>query len=210
MLAIIQARTQSKRLKGKVLKVILGKPVIQHLIDNLKKSKLISNIVVATSKNKSDHRLAKYLKKIKINIYRGSHLNVADRLLKAAKKFNKDNYFIRVSADSPFLDFRIVDRVIKKLYKTKIKNPDIVTNVYPRSFPSGQSVEIINQLTLKNYIKQFNKDDIEHVTKYFYRYNSNFLIINVLNKSKKIKIKIKMSIDTIEDFNLLKKYKLKR
>ena len=208
MLVIIQARTQSKRLKGKVLKVILGKPVIQHLIDNLKKSKLISNIVVATSKNKSDQRLAKLLKKIKINIYRGSHLNVADRLLKAAKKFNKDNYFIRVSADSPFLDFRIVNRVIKKLHKTKIKNPDIVTNVYPRSFPSGQSVEIINQLTLTNYIKQFNKDDIEHVTKYFYRYSSNFLIINVLNKSKKNKIK--MSIDTIEDFNLLKKYKLKR
>ena len=77
MLAIIQARCNSKRFKNKVLHTFLGKPIIQHVIDNVKRSKKISKIIVATSKNKTDNKLAIYLKKNKIKLFRGDHLNVA-------------------------------------------------------------------------------------------------------------------------------------
>ena len=65
MIAIIQARCNSKRFKNKVLEIFLGKPIIQHVVDNVKKSKKLNMVIVATSKNKSDDKLIKYLKKKK-------------------------------------------------------------------------------------------------------------------------------------------------
>ena len=200
MIAIIQARCKSKRFKNKVLKFFLGKPIIQHVVDNVKKSKKLNKVIVATSKNKSDDKLIKYLKKKKINFYRGSHLNVAKRLSELAEK-KKSNFFIRISGDSPFVNAKIIDRAIS-LHK-KRKNVDLITNVFPRTFPMGQSVEIIKTKIIRKNLKRFNVKDKEHVTRYFYENNDNFSIINFRNKSKK-KI-FKMSIDTKKDFNFLEK-----
>ena len=199
MIAIIQARCNSKRFKNKVLEIFLGKPIIQHVVDNVKKSKKLNMVIVATSKNKSDDKLIEYLKKKNINFYRGSHLNVAKRLSELAEK-KKSNFFIRISGDSPFINFKIIDRAIS-LHK-KNKNFDIVTNVFPRTFPMGQSVEIIKTEIIKKNLKQFSNKDREHVTRYFYKNNSIFSILNFRNRSRK-KI-FKMSIDTIKDFNNLK------
>ena len=155
---------------------------------------------MATSKNKSDDKLIKYLKKKNINFYRGSHLNVAKRLSDLAEK-KKSNFFIRISGDSPFVNAKIIDRAIS-LHK-KRKNVDLITNVFPRTFPMGQSVEIIKTKIIRKNLKRFNVKDKEHVTRYFYENNDNFSIINFRNKSKK-KI-FKMSIDTKKDFNFLEK-----
>ena len=200
MIAIIQARCNSKRFKNKVLKFFLGKPIIQHVVDNVKKSKKLNKVIVATSKNKSDDKLIKYLKKKNINFYRGSHLNVAKRLSDLAEK-KKSNFFIRISGDSPFVNAKIIDRAIS-LHK-KRKNVDLITNVFPRTFPMGQSVEIIKTKIIRKNLKRFNVKDKEHVTRYVYENNDNFSIINFRNKSKK-KI-FKMSIDTKKDFNFLEK-----
>ena len=115
-------------------------------------------------------------------------------------KKKKSNFFIRISGDSPFINFKIIDRAIS-LHK-KNKNFDIVTNVFPRTFPMGQSVEIIKTEIIKKNLKQFSNKDREHVTRYFYKNNSIFSILNFRNRSRK-KI-FKMSIDTIKDFNNLK------
>ena len=77
-----------------------------------------------------------------------------------------------------------------------------MTNVFPRTFPMGQSVEIIKTEIIKKNLKQFSNKDREHVTRYFYKNNSIFSILNFRNRSRK-KI-FKMSIDTIKDFNNLK------
>ena len=199
MMAIIQARCNSKRFRNKVLKIFLGKPIIQHVVDNVKKSKKLNMVIVATSKNKSDDKLIEYLKKKNINFYRGSHLNVAKRLSVLAEK-KKSNFFIRISGDSPLINFKIIDRAIS-LHK-KNKNVDIVTNVFPRTFPMGQSVEIIKTELIKKNLKQFSNKDKEHVTRYFYKNYSIFSILNFRNRSRK-KI-FKMSIDTKKDFNDLK------
>ena len=92
MLAIIQARSDSKRFPKKVLKKVYGNPLIYHVITRVLKSKKISKVIVATSKNKSDDELVKYLKKIKIKFYRGSLDNVAERFVKAAET-QKTNFF---------------------------------------------------------------------------------------------------------------------
>ena len=147
MLLIIQARSSSKRFPNKVLYPIKKKPVIIRVILNALKSKKVSKLLIATSNNRSDDELVNFLKKKNFNVFRGSLSNVADRLLKAAQ-INNSKYFIRISGDSPLIDYKIIDRAIK-IFKKDKKNKDLITNVFPRTFPSGQSVEIIKTKILK-------------------------------------------------------------
>jgi len=204
LLAIIQARTSSIRFPKKVLTRIYGKTIIEHVVLKIKKSKKIKTLIVATSVKKSDDMLVDHLKKNKIKYFRGSLENVALRLLQVALKY-KQKYFIRISGDSPLIDYKIINRSINLL--KKIKNVDIVTNVFPRTFPSGQSVEIINVNSLKKNLKKMSKFDLEHVTSYFYKNNQIFLIKNF---STKLNCNIKLSIDTKQDLKvILKKIKKK-
>ena len=117
MIGIIQARSSSKRLKNKVLLCVNGKPIINHVYTALKKSKELKKIIVATSLSNSDTQLVNYLKENNIQFYRGSLKNVAKRLYDCANK-NKSNYFVRISADSPFTDYKIVNRAIR-IHKKK-------------------------------------------------------------------------------------------
>ena len=97
----------------------------------------------------------------------------------------------------------MIDKAIK--ISQKQKGYDIITNTFPRTFPKGQSVEIIKTSILKKYSKHFLRSDKEHVTKYFYDNSRNFKIKNfTFNGKNKI---IKLSIDTKKDLqNILKKF----
>ena len=192
----------SKRFRGKVLYKINKKPLIWYLINNIKKSKKVTDIIVATSKNKSDNALTKYLKKINIKFFRGNLDNVMKRLFDLSKKFKK-RYFLRISADSPLLDYRIIDKAIS--LANKKKNFDLITNVFPRSYPSGQSAEIIRSDILRNALNnpKITKYDLEHVTTFFYKNNKNYRILNFSTKKKYYN---KFSIDYKNDLGNLKKY----
>ena len=197
MLVIIQARTSSKRFKNKILYSFYGKPLIQHVIEKIKKSKKVK-IVVSTSINKEDNKLVSFLIKNKIRYYRGPLNNVAKRLYDTAI-FERENFFLRISGDSPLIDFRIINKIINIFENNK--NFDLITNVFPRTFPSGQSVEIIKTSTLGKNLKFFSKIDKEHVTRFFYRNSSKFRIKNFANK-KNSSIK-KLSIDTLSELKLI-------
>ena len=192
----------SKRFKGKVLYKIKKKPLIWYLINNIKKSKKVTNIIVATSKNKSDDPLTKYLKRINIKFFRGNLNNVMKRLFDLSKKLKK-KYFLRISADSPLIDYRIINKAI--LLANKKKKFDLITNVFPRSYPSGQSTEIIRSDILRNALNnpKITKYDLEHVTTFFYRNNKKYRIINFSAKKKYYN---KFSIDFKNDLGNLKKY----
>ncbi len=203
MLAIIQARTSSKRFPKKVLHKIKSKPLIIRVVDNVLKSNLISNLIIATSREKSDNQLVNLIKKFKLKFYRGSLGNVALRMLKVAQN-NKAKYFMRLSGDSPLIDFKIIDYAIKTLKRHK--NIDIVTNVFPRSYPSGQSVEIIKTKVLNDYIKNFNENEKEHVTTFFYSNSKKFKIVNFKKNTKSYKNSPKLSIDYKSDLKKIKKF----
>ena len=206
MLCIIQARSNSKRFKNKVLHLIHGVPLIQHVINRVKRSKKIKKIIVASSLKKNDDNLISYLKKNKINFFRGDLENVAMRLYKTAKK-NKAKFFVRISGDSPLIDPKLIDKAIKM--SKGLKKYDIITNVFPRTFPKGQSVEVIKTSILKKYSKSFSKLDKEHVTKYFYD-NSNYFRIKNFKFNSKHKT-MKLSIDTKKDLkDILNKFNKKK
>ncbi|MDC0350205.1 hypothetical protein OAM73_00005, partial [Candidatus Pelagibacter sp.] len=134
----VQARYNSSRLRGKVLKKINKKPLLQFLIDRLKKIKE-SKIVVLTSTIKSDNKIVKLCKKNSIEFFRGSHLNVYQRYCDALNYY-KPSFFVRICGDSPLQNKTIIIKMIN-LYKKN--NFNIISNVFPRSFPVGMSVEVI-------------------------------------------------------------------
>lgn len=206
MLCIIQARSNSKRFKNKVLHLIYGIPIIQHVVNRIKRSKKTTKLIVSSSLKKSDNNLISYLKKNRIKFFRGDLENVAMRLYETAKT-NKAKSFVRISGDSPLIDPKLVDRAIK--ISQKEKKYDIITNVFPRTFPQGQSVEVIKTSIIKKYSKNFSKLDKEHVTKYFYDNSNKFLIKNfTFNGKNKI---MKLSVDTKKDLkDILKKFNNKK
>jgi len=206
LLCIIQARSNSKRFKNKVLHLIYGIPIIQHVVNRIKRSKKTTKLIVSSSLKKSDNNLISYLKKNKIKFFRGDLENVAMRLYETAKT-NKAKSFVRINGDSPLIDPKLVDKAIE--ISQKEKKYDIITNVFPRTFPKGQSVEVIKTSIIKKYSKNFSKLDKEHVTKYFYDNSNKFLIKNfTFNGKNKI---MKLSVDTKKDLkDILKKFNNKK
>lgn len=200
MIIFIQARYSSNRLYGKVLKKILNKPLIGWMIERIIKSNLKLPIAVLTSVNVSDDLIENYCKSVGIKVFRGDLNNVALRFITACNFFN-ENKFIRLCGDSPLID----PEIIKDAIEVSIKNPDfdLITNIQKRTFPKGQSVEIVNIKSLKRlYQKNLNKYEQEHVTLGFYNRKDDFKIINFESNKNGFQ-DIQLSIDTQDDFDLI-------
>ena len=195
---LIQARMSSSRLPGKVLMEIRGRPILQYLIDRFK-SITDKKIVVLTSTRKDDNPIVDYCEKNDFLFYRGSLKDVAARFLYAAEKYDFDS-FIRINADSPLIDPIIVNRANDIFNGNKL---DLVTNTFPRTFPIGQSVEVISTSALKNaYSKMSSPAHFEHVTTYFYENFKNFRIKNFQNNFNLSSYRL--SVDTHSDFKKIK------
>lgn len=204
MIVIIQARSSSKRFPNKVLFKINKIPLILHVVNRIKLSKKVKKIIVATSTDKTDDKLIYLLKKNKIRYKRGSLKNVALRMYNSAKEENA-RYFLRISGDSPLIDPKLIDKAITLFNKNK--NTDILTNVYPRTYSSGQSVEIIKTKLLKDNLHKMNLYEKEHVTTFFYYNSERFRIINFKNNDiKKYKKNKKFSVDLKSDLKKMLKF----
>ena len=200
MLAIIQARTSSKRLKGKVLKKINKKTLLDRVVNKVSQSRKISKIIIATSLDKSDNSIVTFCKNRKIEFFRGDLNNVYERYFQVLKK-TKLKSFIRICADSPFIDPHLIDKGINFFNSGKY---EIVTNVCPRSFPKGQSIEIFNsKIFMKNSLKIKKKRDKEHVTEYFYDNFKKFKLKNF--KYNKNCSKLNLSVDNHKDMIVARK-----
>jgi spore coat polysaccharide biosynthesis protein SpsF len=197
MIAIIQARMSSRRLPGKSMMKIQGKTILQRVIERVNCSVKVKKIIVATSRHKSDCIIKKFCEKKNIEHFQGDLVNVYKRFVDLVKKKNIKK-FVRICADSPFIDPKIIDKLIVEFNKN---NFDLVTNVYPRSFPKGQSVEVIKAETfIKNFKKIKNKSFLEHITKYFYsKKNSKKIRIKNIKNIKNFS-NYNLSIDTLKDF----------
>lgn len=196
---IIQARLDSKRLPGKVMKEVNGMPVLGYVISRAKRTKGLHNIVLATTYRKSDEPLIKYALKQNLFVHQGKVNDVAHRFLSCAERFRSD-YLVRINADSPFIDPDLISKGIKYCYNSKV---DLVTNIIGRTFPYGISVEIISTGALKNSYKFMKKNEREHVTLYFYNHSKSFNIITMTSRFKKIR-KANMVIDEEYDLKIFK------
>ena len=151
----------SKRLPGKVLMQLGKYKVIELLYKRLLKSKKVNKIIVATTKNNSDGILCEFLKKSNIDYFRGEENNVLKRFIDLSKKY-KPNYIIRITADCPLVDFRMLDNMITLFEQKKI---DYLSNSHPPTFPDGLDIEIFTYQSLIEANKKAKfKYEKEHVT----------------------------------------------
>ena len=199
VLAIIQARYNSTRFPGKVVKKINGKTVLEILIKRLSKSKYISKIIVACSKNQKDKAISNICKKLGVNYFIGSENDVLARFYKAAKKYNAAN-IVRITADCPLLDYKIVDNVISNFF---LKRVDYASNIHPPTFPDGLDVEVFKFSALKEaYINTRKFTEREHVTPFIIN-NKKFKKFNL--KNDKDYSFLRLTLDEKEDFLLIEK-----
>ena len=196
----LAARSGSKRLPNKhFLKLNSNYTVIDFCINRLKKSKIIKNIFLCTTKNKTDNKFELVCKKHKIIIFRGSENNVLKRFIDCAKQ-NSIKNIVRITADCPIIDPKIIDKCINLHFK---KKSDYTTNTLKLSFPDGLDVEVINLNSLiKSQQNSKNKFNKEHVTPYirkskiFNKYNFK----NLKNYSNR-----RWTLDNSKDYIFLKK-----
>jgi glutamate-1-semialdehyde aminotransferase/spore coat polysaccharide biosynthesis protein SpsF (cytidylyltransferase family) len=199
VLAIIQARYNSTRFPGKVVKKINNKTILEILIKRLSKSKYISKIIVACSDNSSDKEIVKVCKKLRINYFIGSENDVLDRFYNAAKKYRGSNV-LRITADCPLIDSNIVDKIIVNFFLKKI---DYASNVNPPTFPDGLDAEVFKFAALKEaYIKTKQLTEREHVTPFIIN-NKKFKKFNL--KNFKNYSSLRLVLDEKEDFILIEK-----
>lgn len=193
----IQARLSSTRFPKKVLAPFLGVTVIENLLLNLSKQSIPT--FVLTSKESSDLPLVAHLTSRKIPLHQGSLNSLIYRYF-SFMDYHGLEYVIRISGDSPLLHPRIVQDCIHlaELHS----NFDLVTNVFPRTFPSGQSVEIIPKRTLARLLDEnLDENCHEHLTLFIYKNSKKFRILNHHNPF--LGKLPKMSLDNFEELNQL-------
>lgn len=194
IVAIIQARCNSSRLKDKVLADLDGEPLIERVLKRIKPIKIISNIVVATSHSVSDDRLVEWCKSKEVDYFRGSELNVLERYYHCAKAHAAD-VIVRVTADDPFKDPLIICHAINLL---KNNNYDYVSNTIEPTYPEGIDIEVFKFKSLEVAFKEaLLVSEKEHVTPYIWKNSEKFSLFNF--KYKENLSHLRWTIDYLED-----------
>lgn len=162
---VVQARMSSRRVPGKVLREVGGKPMLQYLLESLEQCRELDDLCVATSVEPSDDAVAAWCHDRGLPCVRGPLDDVAARFLLAVKERGLDA-FVRVCGDSPLLDWRLVDKAVSLF---RVGECTMVSNIQTRSYPKGQSVEVLDACMYKNaYDLMLEVDDLEHVTRLLY------------------------------------------
>ena len=194
ILCIIQARETSKRFPNKIYATLKGVPVLYHVLDRVKRAKLLDDIVVA-----SPHDIN--VPEGVVNVVPPSEEeDVLSRYFIVAKGWNAD-YILRVTSDCPLLDSALIDFII---YTGINYQADYCSNVMVRTFPDGLDAELISYPALK-YLSDTVRDPYhrEHVTTFIREYPDTFDVVSVENY--KDESHVKWSIDTPKDLQEIEK-----
>jgi N,N'-diacetyllegionaminate synthase len=191
--ALLIVRLKSKRLKKKSILKINGEYLIEHLIKRVKRLNGINKIILCTSTNKQDDKLANIANKNKIDLYRGDELNVLKRIYYCIKEFKCD-HILRITGDDILTDKYYAEKTIN----THLKHNSDYTDC--KHIPSGTEIEVFSVKTIKNlYENLIDSSGSEYLTNYITENKDQFSISSCVVKNKH-KSNIRLTIDTIEDF----------
>lgn len=188
----------STRFPGKMLAPFGGIPLVEVILDNIGASVGRERLVLATSSEVSDAPLVAYAKAIGYQVFRGDLSNVFARFQACAVSY-PCNWIIRICGDSPLLDVSLIHALLERCSS----DTDLVTNVGIRTFPPGQSVEILNAKTMASIdADSLADDEKEHLTRVFYRHPERYRVHNVACSDPGW-LEQSYVVDTIEDLRRL-------
>ena len=208
IVCIIQARMSSTRLPGKVMMEIRGKHLLHYVINQVKQSKKLDSIVIATTTLTKDTQIVNYVNSLQENFFRGDPENVLDRYYECAKEYNAD-IIVRITADCPFIDHKIIDKCISKFQNgdfdylsNTIKKENDVWNYHHNGFPVGMALEVFTFNALKKAKNEAKKpSEKEHVSPYMVNNSNLFKLGNIENDENQSDIRL--TVDHKIDFDLI-------
>lgn len=164
--AIVQARSGSSRLPGKVLLPVLGKAILQHQLERILRAQELDDVVLATTKNPQDDAVVELGTAAGCKVFRGSEQDVLDRFYRAAL-MTKPDAVVRLTGDEPFMDPALIDEIVRSFKADNLN--DCLTNVAPPSYPDGLDIEVFKFSALETAWKNAKlAAEREHVTPYIY------------------------------------------
>jgi spore coat polysaccharide biosynthesis protein SpsF len=203
IVTIIQARLNSSRLPGKVLKDLGGQPLLVWSVERCRLAQSLSQVVVATTEDPADDPIADLCAERGYPCFRGSQFDVLDRYYQAAKHFNA-GVIVRVTADCPLIDPSVVDIVVEDFLRG---GADFVANrlppPWPRTYPIGLDTEVCAFAGLERAWKEAAlKHEREHVMPYFYDLEGRFRV-RIVDHDPDCGSQ-RWTVDTPEDLDLLR------
>lgn len=193
---IIQARMGSERLPGKVMREVLNRPLLAHLLERMIQVENV-DLIVATTEDRNDQPIVDLCRSMGVAVFRGDTADVLSRYVKASEGYDT---VIRVTGDCPLLDAEVVEELLDKFRLGKF---DYVSNTIKRTYPRGYDVEVLTTEALLRLNKSATGADREHVTSYLVSHQDKFSIDQVVRKSDLSSFRL--TVDTIEDFELIKR-----
>ena len=195
MLAVLQARMSSSRLPGKVLRPILGQPMLALQVERLRRARGLTGLVVATSTATDDDAIEALCQQIGAGCFRGSLDDVLARFLGALDAAGGPKTFLRLTADCPLADWSLVDRCIEAHQAT---GADLTYTSEGWTFPKGLDVEVCETAALVEAGREARDPyEREHVTPYIYRHADRFTLHSLTRDPP---LRYRWTVDTPEDF----------
>lgn len=197
---IVQARMTSTRLPGKVLKPVLGTPLLAYQIDRLRRVRQADEVVIATTANHTDEPIVALCERMAVPYVRGSETDVLARYHVAAQE-HRAAHVVRVTSDCPLIDPAVIDQVIA-YYHQEPGRFDYVSNVLPRSFPRGMDTEVFSFAALDEaHNEAVAEPDREHVTPFINRNPARYRLGNLAYSTDASRHR--WTVDTDEDLALI-------
>jgi spore coat polysaccharide biosynthesis protein SpsF len=202
IVATIEARMSSSRMPGKVLRQVMGEPLLGHLIRRLRAVGLLSEIVLATTTNPADDVLAAFARDTNVRCFRGSETDVLGRVAAAAESVAAD-LIVETTGDNPIIDPDIIDTVLR----TYLANAAAyVSNTHVKSFPDGMDVQVFSLETLRRSAAATMEPlDREHVTLHIRNHPEIFRPIHVIAPAHLRWPELAVTVDEPADFELVRR-----
>jgi len=201
---VTQARFGSSRLKGKILKEVEGKSLLEIHLNRLKKSLHSNTLVVATTLEPESSHIINIAKKIGCSYYQGSTDDVLDRFYNAVKPFNP-TIVVRITSDCPLVDPTLIDNMIHRLIEQQI---DYCSNTINPTYPDGFDCEVFTFDALKKaWVEAKLRSEREHVTPYIWKnstYHNNNLFKSSSYENNIDHSHLRLTVDNQADFDLIK------
>lgn len=197
---ISQTRMTSSRLPGKVLKPVLGKPLLAYFVERLRRIDRADQIVIATTVNCSDEPIVDLCRTLQVPFTRGSEEDVLERYYDAALVSGAD-IVVRVTSDCPLIDPALVNETIN-FFQQHSDRFDYVSNSADNSYPIGMGVEVFSRRVLNEAHFQATKTfEREHVTPFLYTHPERYRIGSIC--SPRDLSMHRLTVDTPEDLELI-------
>ena len=203
VVASIQVRMGSGRLPGKVMKEVgQGRPLLGYLLDRLRLTSVLDQIVVATSTRAENDVIEEFCQSERIPCFRGSENDVLERTVEALMSQNAD-IGVEVFGDCPLIDPAIVDDIVTYF----LENPeyDFVGNDHQTTYPPGMEVEVFSIGALKDSHRRVSDPAIREHGTLFIRQNPDiYRLINLNAPSDLSRPEMELEVDTVEDLQVIK------